>query len=73
VLDVERITDDYQALAALLRPAITPTQAKEAVELLLLLNMIVRDETGVLHPTHASILPATFGKGRSLIICSAFL
>ena len=34
VLDVERITDDYQALAALLRPAITPTRAREAVELL---------------------------------------
>ena len=55
VLDVERITDDYQRLAALLRPAITASQAREAVELLLQLNMIRRDETGVLRPTQSSI------------------
>jgi uncharacterized protein (TIGR02147 family) len=63
VLDVERITDDYQALAALLRPAITPTQAREAVELLLNLGMIVRDETGVLHPTHSSITTGDVWQG----------
>lgn len=55
VLDVERITDDYQRLAALLRPAITATQAREAVELLLELGMIVRDETGTLRPTQSAI------------------
>jgi uncharacterized protein (TIGR02147 family) len=55
VLDVERINDDYQRLAALLRPAITVAQAREAVELLLELGMIVRDETGVLRPAHSAI------------------
>jgi uncharacterized protein (TIGR02147 family) len=63
VLDVERITDDYQALAALLRPAITPTQSREAVELLLNLGMIVRDETGVLHPANSSITTGDVWQG----------
>ena len=55
VLDVERISDDYQRLAALLRPAITASQAREAVELLLELGMIGRDETGTLRPTLSAI------------------
>ena len=55
VLDIERINDDYQRLAALLRPAITATQAREAVELLLELGMIVRDETGALRPMQSAI------------------
>jgi uncharacterized protein (TIGR02147 family) len=55
VLDVERISDDYQRLAALLRPAITATQAREAVELLLELGMIGRNESGVLRPTQSAI------------------
>jgi uncharacterized protein (TIGR02147 family) len=63
VLDVERITDDYQGLAALLRPAITATQAREAVELLLKLGMIIRDETGALRPTHSSITTGDVWQG----------
>jgi uncharacterized protein (TIGR02147 family) len=55
VLDVERISDDYQKLAALMRPSITASQAREAVDLLLELNMIRRDENGVLRPTQSSI------------------
>jgi uncharacterized protein (TIGR02147 family) len=55
ILDVERITDDYLRLASLLRPTIAASQAKEAVELLLELGMIDRDETGGLRPRESSI------------------
>jgi hypothetical protein, TIGR02147 len=55
VLDVERIGDDYQRLAAILRPAITAAQAREGIELLLDLGMVSRDETGTLRPTQSSI------------------
>jgi uncharacterized protein (TIGR02147 family) len=54
-LDVESIRDDYARLAASLRPAITVAQAREAVELLLELGLISRDESGVLRPTKSAI------------------
>ena len=55
LLDVERITTNYQRLASLLRPVITASQASEAVELLLKLGMIRRDETGVLRPAQSAV------------------
>jgi uncharacterized protein (TIGR02147 family) len=55
VLDVEHIKDDYQQLASLLRPVITAAQAREAVELLLGIGMVCRDETGRLRPAQPSI------------------
>jgi uncharacterized protein (TIGR02147 family) len=63
VLDVEPITDDCQRLASLLRPAIAASQAKEAVELLLELGMIDRDETGVLHPRESAITTGDVWQG----------
>jgi uncharacterized protein (TIGR02147 family) len=63
VLDVERITDDYQGLAAMLRPAITATQAREAVELLLKIGMIMRDETGALRPANSSLTTGDVWQG----------
>jgi uncharacterized protein (TIGR02147 family) len=66
VLDVESITNDYQGLAALLRPAITATQAREAVELLLKIGMITRDETGVLHPANSSITTGDVWQGAAI-------
>jgi uncharacterized protein (TIGR02147 family) len=55
VLDIENIRDDYQRLACLLNPPITPAQARSAVELLMEIGMIKRDEKNILRPAKASI------------------
>ena len=47
--------DDYQALARTVFPAITPKQAKEAVDLLAELQLIAPDKQGFLRPTEKSI------------------
>jgi uncharacterized protein (TIGR02147 family) len=54
-LDVEPFKGDYIRLASSICPAITPVEAKQAVELLLEIGMAKRDESGYVHPSEESI------------------
>ena len=54
-LDVKPFVDDYNKLARSLCPPITSTEAKQAIEILLELGMVERDEKKYVHPTDSSI------------------
>ena len=55
-LAVHEVREDVEALASLLRPAITASQAKAALKLLEGLQLIARDEGGRWRATQASLL-----------------
>ena len=54
-LDVEPFKGDYNRLASSLCPAITPAEARQAVETLLELGMAKRDEIGFVHSSEEAI------------------
>jgi uncharacterized protein (TIGR02147 family) len=55
-LAICRVRDDYDELAAKLRPRITPAQAKSAIRLLGELGLIARDSEGAWRVRHGSLL-----------------
>lgn len=55
VLAIEDHADDWDALAARLRPSITARQAKESVALMDQLGMVRRDERGFWKPTESTL------------------
>ncbi|MBN1128951.1 MAG: TIGR02147 family protein [Chitinispirillaceae bacterium] len=55
ILHVFPVKDDYKALSAMTRPAISARQAKESCELLLRLNLVRRAQDGTLVPTNNMI------------------
>lgn len=68
--------NDYAALARLVRPAITPEKAKRAVETLLQIGLLTRDDNGRLRQsaeavTAASVPPAVTRKTRKEFVLRA--
>jgi len=59
-------SDDYALLASKLEPSITPSQAEQSIQLLLQLELITRNESGVLR--HTQNLISTGEKWHSLAI-----
>lgn len=68
-LAIHEVREDHEALARLLRPNITASQAKGAIRLLLELQLIHRDETGRWKATHASLLSQK-DEGAALMVRS---
>lgn len=54
-LDVEPFSGDYNRLASLLCPPISSSEARQAIGVLVDLNMIKKDESGFYRPTEAAI------------------
>jgi uncharacterized protein (TIGR02147 family) len=54
-LDVVPFSGDYQSLAASLCPSITSVEAKQAIELLLEMKLVVKDENGIVRVAESSI------------------
>jgi uncharacterized protein (TIGR02147 family) len=68
LMDTGDFSDDYQAIAVRLNPAITPAEARQAVKLLSSLGFIRRDEKGFWRVTDAHV--TTGEKWRSLAVKS---
>ncbi len=60
--------DDYHFLASKLEPTITPEEAQRSIDLLFQLNLVRRDESGILR--HTQNLISTGEKWRSLAIAT---
>lgn len=69
-LAIEPVKDDVEALAARLRPAITPAQARGALELLSQLELIERDGGGFWRAKHRSLV--TRGDESETLLYRAF-
>jgi uncharacterized protein (TIGR02147 family) len=65
-LDVDPFKDDYKKLASSLRPPITSEEARKAVEILLELGMVARDEAGYIQTIDQAI--TTGDKWQAAII-----
>ncbi len=55
LISVYKVGDNYDWIAKKLSPAITEKEAKEAIDILLELNMVTKDNDGVLHVTENNI------------------
>lgn len=51
LLYIYRFSGDYKALASVLTPTITATQAKESIDLLIMIGLVKRGEDGIYRPT----------------------
>jgi uncharacterized protein (TIGR02147 family) len=54
-LDVEPFSGDYHSLASSLCPPITPAEAKQAIDLLLEIQLVVKDANGIIRIAESSI------------------
>lgn len=55
ILDIYDFDDDYKKLSSIIKPAITPAQARSSIELLSSLNLIKKDQRGFYKPTDRTI------------------
>lgn len=55
LLGLIKVCENYEELAAMVQPPITPSQARKSVELLMRLGLASRDEQGVVHLCDTSI------------------
>jgi uncharacterized protein (TIGR02147 family) len=69
LLRILEIQDEWEILATALRPAISPEQAKESVELLDSIGLAKKDAKGIWRPTDSVI---TFGEGWKSVAIREF-
>ncbi len=62
ILDVFDFTEDYKSLARTLYPPISPKQAKNSIELLNSLGLIIKDSNGCWRPSDKSITTSPYIK-----------
>lgn len=69
VLRIKDVKDDWAGLGLALRPAITPEQAKESVQLLEEIGLVKKDPNGFWKPTDVVV---TFGEGWKSVAVREF-
>jgi uncharacterized protein (TIGR02147 family) len=61
------VKDDYDHLAGMVEPPITPPQARRSVALMLKLGLITRDENGFLRPAEAGVDTGVQGGSTAIV------
>jgi len=61
------VTDEYDRLAGMLEPPITPAQARRSVALMLKLGLITRDGNGFLRPAEAGVDTGVQGGSTAIV------
>lgn len=67
IVEQIRFKDDFTKLASLLRPPITPTQAKKSIELMENIGLIKKDSEGYYFVTNAAITTGEHEKALAII------
>jgi uncharacterized protein (TIGR02147 family) len=66
IVDQIDFRDDYKTLASMVRPAITPSQAKKSIELLEKLGLISRNDKGWFRVTSAALTTGFYGQSLAI-------
>ncbi len=67
ILDIAPFSGDYKELARMVEPAITPQEARTAIQILERLGMIIRDDAGVYRAV-SKILEADFAEDSRVVL-----
>jgi len=67
IIEQIRFKDDYTTLASLLKPSITPTQAKKSIELMENIGLIKKDPDGYYVVTNAAVTTGEHEKALAIV------